>query len=99
MGLRRRKPMPRKDPSDRLCRPVSHWPEADRLAWAAAFEPRDPFELQSAAGHWSLATRRKNAAGYGRYLAWLDARGELDPEAPIATRVNRERLDAYLQDL
>ena len=47
----------------------------------------------------SAAYWRKVAAGYGFFLYWLDSRGELDPNEPIAKRVTRERVTAYLEYL
>ena len=67
------------------CLPIALWPPADRVAWEAAMRPRDPFESDGIATHWSVATRRKTAKGYGRFLCWLKERGELDEAAdPIA---------------
>ena len=79
--------------------PVDRWPEADRTAWSAAHRPGDVLEPGGIASTWSLATRRKTAAGYGRYLQWLAERDELDPAGTPADRVSRERLAAYLTDL
>ena len=91
--------MARKAPSRRLCRPVSLWPRADQAAWAAASEPCGPFDSRNAGGRWAPATWRKNAAGYGCFLTWLDGRGELDPDKPVAQRVTHERLAVYLAHL
>jgi integrase/recombinase XerD len=61
--------------------------------------PSDPFEGGSIASRWSVATRRKTAKGYGRFLCWLKDRSELDETAGPAARVTRETLNAYLDDL
>jgi integrase len=81
------------------CLPIRLWPPADRAAWEAAVRPSNPFESGGIASRWSAATRRKTAAGYGRYLYWLRERGELDETADPATRITRERLAAYLDEL
>ena len=81
------------------CLPIALWPPADRVAWEAAMRPRDPFESDGIATHWSVATRRKTAKGYGRFLCWLKERGELDEAADPIARVTRERLNACLDDL
>jgi integrase len=64
-----------------------------------AVRPSDPFESEGIASRWSAATRRKTAAGYGRFLHWLRERGELDETADPAARITRERLAAYLDEL
>ncbi len=81
------------------CLPIRLWPLADRAAWEAAVRPSNPFESGGGASHWSHATKRKTAVGYGRYLCWLRERGELDETADSATRITRERLAAYLDEL
>jgi integrase len=79
--------------------PIAFWPPADRAAWDAAMRPSDPFEGEGITWRWSAATRRKTARGYGRFLFWLKERNELDETADPATRVTRERLIAYLDEL
>jgi hypothetical protein len=59
----------------------------------------DPFDGGGIAAHWSVATRRKTAGGYGRFLFWLKERNELDVTGDPASRITRERLTAYLDDL
>jgi integrase len=83
----------------RSCLSVEDWPAPDRAAWAAAAQPGDILEEGGPAGHWSPASRRKTASGYGRYLAWLEAKGSLDPCCPLADRVTKERVTAYIEDL
>jgi hypothetical protein len=71
----------------------------DRLAWHAALRPGDVFDPGGTAAAWSAPTQRKTALGYGRFLFWLQQRGELGSDAGAATRVTRERVAAYLGDL
>jgi len=78
---------------------VDDWPWADRALWALAHKPGDLLDPGGVAAGWSPATRRKTAAGYGRYLRWLEEHGELDPAAAPRDRVSRERLAAYLANL
>jgi integrase len=75
------------------------WPAADRRAWEAALLPGDIFEPGGVASRWSAATRRKTAAGYGRFLFWLQEQGALDECVGPEARVTRERLAAYLDEL
>lgn len=82
-----------------VCLPIPLWPPAGRAAWEAAMRPRDPFSEGGIASRWSIATQRKTAKGYGRYLCWLKDSGELDETADPAARITRVRLSAYLDDL
>jgi len=79
--------------------PIALWPEADRQAWRAALMPGNPFQPGGVASRWSPATRRKTAAGYGRFLFWLQERAALAAEGDPAARVTRERVRTYLDDL
>src|SRR5271170_2040347 len=81
------------------CTPIALWPPADIAAWTVAMRPGDPFDDGGVASRWSVATQRKTAAGYGRFLCWLKERNELDETAEPAARITRERLAAYLDDL
>jgi integrase len=93
-GTDRRRPRP-----NRSCLRVDDWPAPDRAAWAAAIQPGDLLEPGGPASHWSPASRRKTASGYGRYLAWLNAKSSLDPSCPPADRVTKEQVSAYVADL
>jgi hypothetical protein len=79
--------------------PFDLWPAADRAAWQAALRPGDAFDVGGLASRWSEATRRKTMLGWGRYLFFLQERGELDPMATPAQRITEERLTAYLLEL
>jgi integrase/recombinase XerD len=81
------------------CLPIALWPPADRAAWDAGMRPSNPFDGEGVVARWSAATRRKTAKGYGRFLCWLNDRGELDDAASPAARITRERLNGYLNDL
>lgn len=71
------------------------WPEIDRQAWAALFIEGDLFDDRGPACHWAPATRKSNAAHYGRWLTWLSATGQLEPDLPPAARLTEERVAAY----
>jgi integrase/recombinase XerD len=79
--------------------PFERWPRGDQTAWSAALRPGDVFDGPGIAAAWSAATRRKTVSGYGRFLFWLNERGELAPGFPPATRITRERIAAYLEEL
>jgi integrase/recombinase XerD len=66
---------------------------------ATAVQPGDLLEPGGPAGHWSPSSRRKISSGYGRYLAWLSAKGLLDPCCAPGDRVTKEFVTAYVEDL
>ncbi len=73
----------------------SDWPEIDRQVWAALFTEGDLFDDRGPACHWAAATRKSNAAHYGRWLTWLSATGQLDPDLHPADRLTEDRVAAY----
>ena len=78
---------------------LTRWPEADRAAWAAAFETGDIFDGRGPAAHWAAGSRRSVASGYGRWIGYLAA---MEPGAlslPAAERITRARLRCYLDHL
>ncbi len=81
------------------CLPVQAWPAPDQVAWAAALASGDLLEPDGLAAHWSAATRRTIAKGYGRWIAWLTETGELDSAAPPVARVTPERIAGYVRHL
>ncbi len=81
------------------CRPVEQWPAADQAAWAQAFVPGDPFSPGGLGAGWVLKSRRAIAGGYGKWLAWLDERGLLDPKASPASRATRPLVATYTKHL
>jgi len=75
------------------------WPQADQVAWAAAFVVGDPFDDQGPAAHWRPRSRQSIASGYGRWIGWLK---ETDPEALKllpAERVTQARMRRFITDL
>jgi site-specific recombinase XerD len=81
------------------CLRVEDWPDPDREAWATAIHGGDFLEEGGPASHWSPASLRKTASGFGHYLAWLQDRGRLDPASLPADRVTKEQVSAYVEDL
>ncbi|MFT4026591.1 MAG: tyrosine-type recombinase/integrase [Novosphingobium sp.] len=79
--------------------PVPGWPQGDRQRWLASREPAGPFDDDAGlAANWRAPTIRNCERGYGIWLAWLTARGELATEALPSSRVTRERIEAFLAD-
>ncbi len=76
------------------------WPARDRAVWEAACRPGDgPFGDAGRLHGLSPATRQIYAAGYGRFLAWLAARDELDPDQGPADRVTPARAANWMAAL
>ena len=68
---------------------LPEWPEVDQLCWDEALRPANVFQDAGGGCHWADATRRRYAAGWGRYLAWLREIGELKPVRHIVDRIGR----------
>jgi integrase/recombinase XerD len=84
---------------ERLIWLVPQWPVEDRRNWirnrlGKGLEGRD-----NPAVAWSERTTKKNANGYGRYLAWLDREGLLAEDEAITERVTPERVGSYTASL
>ena len=86
----------RGDPSRRPLA-FDDWPEVDRIAWQHAVVTAGIFDDGGNAAHWSAATRRGYIFAYGRCLAFLERRGELDRSAAPPDRITRERVVAYVE--
>lgn len=90
---------PRNDPS-RRCLKVEEWPDVDRLTWEAARRPGNILlDDYGRASHWSEETFLKYRKGYGRWLNFLGHRGWLDVGAEPTSRITRERVAAYVEEL
>ena len=77
---------------------IGDWPSADQALWHAALVPGGPLDDPGRAALWSLATRRKVAGSYGRYLGWLQRRGRLDLTTSARMLLNEGWVGAYLTD-
>jgi len=75
------------------------WPVEDRLAWDRAIQPGDPFTDAGGGAHWRPATRTGYRDAYGRVLAFLQRRGWLNDQEPPASRIRREWIVAYIEEL
>jgi hypothetical protein len=87
------------DRSIRRCLPVVEWPDSDRAAWDAAHCRGGLLDEDGLAADWASATSSIIAGGYGRFLSFLAAIGELDPSASPAERITRPRIEAYVAHL
>lgn len=76
--------------------PPDDWPQPDREAWEAARRRGGPLDPTGRASTLARHTQRTMQELYGQYLAWLQGRGELDPEAPPQSRLTHARLAEYL---
>ncbi|MHB2169514.1 tyrosine-type recombinase/integrase [Alsobacter sp. R-9] len=85
---------------ERACMKVADWPVTDRRLWQEALTPVDPFEPTGGtrAGH-SRASNFKTAKGYGRWLTWLATTGQLGTDAAPHSRITRDRVKAYVEQL
>ena len=89
---------PKYDPA-RRCRPLGLWPEADRLAWAAALQPGDVLDPGGPASRWAVLTRAGAARAYGRWLTWLDGAGQLGPGMAFAEQATPGRVRDFIAAL
>jgi len=81
---------------ERTCMKVACWPEQDRRLWLAALLPADPFEpIGGACAKLADTSNQKTEKGYGRWLTWLAATGQLDPAMPPGERITPDRVKAY----
>ena len=80
--------------------PVEEWPEADREAFKAAYEPGDLFEETGGPGaHLTEGTRRMIRTSYRRWLGFLKANYPDEFSIPPAERITPERVRAFINHL
>jgi integrase len=82
-----------------LWMPVDQWPELDRERWNRAQMPAGFLEGDKPAAHWSRARRTIVEYAYGRWLAFLDRQGALDPAGAPGDRASDPRLRAFVLEL
>ena len=81
----------------RRCLPIELWPEADKVAWAAAIAPCTVLDDTMGRGAlWRKPTRRRVSKCYGRWLSYLIVAGKLMPEAHPTSRIERETVRDYV---
>lgn len=80
------------------CMKEAFWPQPDRDTWEAALDGDlfGPGEV-GAGAKWRPATRLAVEVAYGRWLKWLDDRGELDRDASPGSRATRSKVRQYLE--
>jgi site-specific recombinase XerD len=83
----------------RLSLPFERWPEADRIASDAAWQPATRLKRGGAAGHLKPVTREDHVRTYGDFLGFLDRRGLLRREETAAANVTATNVEAYLIEL
>ena len=80
--------------------PVDDWPEADQIAFEAAFAPGDIFDGTSGPGsHLAEGTRRTIRFGYRRWLGFLAAHYPDDLSKAPADRITLDRVRAFTEHL
>jgi integrase/recombinase XerD len=80
--------------------PVHEWPEPDREAFRAAYEPGDIFDGTAGPGaHLAEGMRRMIRFGYRRWLGFLKAKYPDDFSMPPAERITPERVRAFIHHL
>jgi integrase/recombinase XerD len=80
--------------------PVDEWPEADRVAFRAAYEPGDVFDETAGPGaHLGEGTRKMIHFGYRRWLGFLKANYPDDLPLPPAERIKPERVRSFVEHL
>jgi integrase/recombinase XerD len=80
--------------------PVNEWPETDRAAFRAAYEPGDLFDGTAGPGaHLAAGTRRMTKCSYRRWLGFLKANYPDDLSMPPAERITPARVRAFIDHL
>jgi integrase len=80
--------------------PVHLWPQKDREVWEAANAAVDPFadqggERSSLRAH----SNRRLLCSYGRWLTFLDRRGDLQRGVDPARRIHRDSVEQFAREL
>jgi len=78
---------------------LEDWPEGDRARWRAGTMPGRSLDGDKYAATLRPDTVRLAGKAYGRYLAFLRERAELNPAAPPGERVSMERLRDFVSAL
>jgi integrase/recombinase XerD len=80
--------------------PVNEWPETDRDAFRAAYEPGDVFDETAGPGaHFSPGTREMIEVGYRRWLGFLKTSCPEHLSLPPAERIKPERVRSFIEHL
>jgi integrase/recombinase XerD len=80
--------------------PENEWPEADRQAFRAAYEPGDIFDETAGPGaHLAESSRKAIKFAYRRWLGFLKANYADDLSAAPPKRITPERVRAFIEHL
>ena len=91
--------MPKTTDPRRHWRRLYEWPASYRALWQAATAPGDDLDTPSYGRTLSPASLDTFARNFGRWLTFLDGRGELDDRVPPEVLVTPARIAAYLREL
>ena len=95
-----RKPaMPKTTDPRRRWRRLHEWPAPYRALWLAATAPGDDLDMPTYGRSLRPASRDTFTRNFGRWLSFLDGRGELDDRVPPEVLVTPARIAAYLREL
>jgi integrase/recombinase XerD len=83
----------------RACLPFARWPTADREGWLAATSRGDVLLDDGPGAALKPLTLHRHRCSYGRWLGFLERKGELDPAASPGARASREAIEAYIAEL
>ena len=81
------------------CLPLAQWPTADRVAFQTAIRPGRLLAEAAPGARLRPNTLRRHQASYGRWLAFLGASGQLDPDEAPGARATPARVRAYIVEL
>jgi integrase/recombinase XerD len=80
--------------------PVNDWPEADRAAFRAAYEPGDVFDETAGPGaHHSPGTRKMIENGYRRWLGYIKANYTNELSTPPSERIKPQRVRSFIEHI
>ena len=80
--------------------PIEKWPEIDRMAFEAAYQPGDVFDETAGSGaHLSEGSRRMIRCTYRRWLGFLKTNYPDVFSMPPAERITLERVRAFIEHL
>jgi site-specific recombinase XerD len=91
--------MPRNPDPRRRWRRLHEWPVRYRELWLAATVPGDDLDPDSYGKSLRPASLDTMARNFGRWLTFLDGRGELDDRVPPEEMVTPARVADYLREL
>jgi site-specific recombinase XerD len=91
--------MPKTSDLRRRWRRLHEWPPSYRAAWLAATASGDDLDTPSYGRSLRPASLDTIARNFGRWLSFLDGRGELNDNIPPAQTVTPARVADYLREL